>query len=240
MKNFSSPQNTNVKAVAKAFTLIELLVVIAIIAILAAILFPVFAKARENARRSSCQSNLKQIGLGFLQYAQDNDEQLPNQTLNTASDYSTNVGSWIYKIQPYIKSWQLMKCPSAPDSTGASAPVGDSDGSYFGNGVLMGQHLASLPEASSLIWAHEFNESRKDSYLRPFCAVGTVPRSCQYWLRTTHDVIHFEGGNLLYCDGHVKWRKQEAIPGREFGLNTSLIGIPVPDTTTKLTIPELR
>ena len=77
-----------------AFTLIELLVVIAIIAILAAILFPVFARARENARRSSCQSNLKQIGLGFAQYTQDYDELYPS--------FASGAPNWDAAIQPYV------------------------------------------------------------------------------------------------------------------------------------------
>jgi type II secretory pathway pseudopilin PulG len=88
--------------------LIELLVVIAIIAILAAILFPVFGRARENARRSSCQSNLKQIGLGILQYTQDYDEKLV-PFRNAAPAANT---PWAHHIQPYIKSVQLFKCPS--------------------------------------------------------------------------------------------------------------------------------
>ena len=109
LKKHSSP---------KAFTLIELLVVIAIIAILAAILFPVFARARENARRSSCQSNEKQIGLGLLQYAQDYDEKLPfffYGANGDASDPATVANpryKWMDAIFPYVKSEQIFSCPS--------------------------------------------------------------------------------------------------------------------------------
>src|SRR5688500_17276072 len=95
----------------RGFTLIELLVVIAIIAILAAILFPVFARARENARRASCQSNLKQVGLGIMQYTQDYDEKFPQSPWNNiASD--TRRSHWGQVIQPYVKSTQLFVCPS--------------------------------------------------------------------------------------------------------------------------------
>lgn len=98
------------RQIKEGFTLIELLVVIAIIALLAAILFPVFARARENARRSSCQSNLKQIGLGLMQYVQDNDETQPFAMRKTAPPATTSL-RWFDAIDPYIKSSQIFDCP---------------------------------------------------------------------------------------------------------------------------------
>lgn len=97
------------------FTLIELLVVIAIIAILASILFPVFARARENARRASCTSNVKQIMLGIMQYTQDNDEKFPILYSYNTDDVLEHV--WYIGIQPYVKSAQLFKCPSDSSTT---------------------------------------------------------------------------------------------------------------------------
>jgi prepilin-type N-terminal cleavage/methylation domain-containing protein/prepilin-type processing-associated H-X9-DG protein len=126
------------------FTLIELLVVIAIIAILAAILFPVFGRARENARRSSCQSNLKQMGLGIMQYTQDYDEKMP--PLWTGSTFP---GSWRWMdgIQPYVKNDQIFNCPSDTDQdnkyvvnlgTVAGTAPPDKFGSYAGSNAYWG------------------------------------------------------------------------------------------------------
>ncbi|RYG73165.1 DUF1559 domain-containing protein [bacterium] len=114
------------------FTLIELLVVIAIIAILAAILFPVFGRARANARRSSGLSNIKQIGLGLTQYLQDYDERFPatvteRQGGNPADPNVAALYSIRAKLQPYVKSTQIFKDPSGPDwpapTTGAYFPT---------------------------------------------------------------------------------------------------------------------
>src|SRR5690606_24616928 len=90
----------------QGFTLIELLVVIAIISILASILFPVFARARENARRASCMSNMKQQALGIMMYAQDYDGRI------MAAVYYTSLPSFQVLLQPYVKSYQIFRCPS--------------------------------------------------------------------------------------------------------------------------------
>lgn len=109
--NFNTPKARSART---AFTLIELLVVIAIIAILAAILFPVFARARENARRASCQSNLKQIGLGIKQYIQDYDGKFVMAAWNLSDGGGANAG-WACVLQPYLKSTQILQCPSQPN-----------------------------------------------------------------------------------------------------------------------------
>src|SRR6476619_4947859 len=117
-------RNHMFQAKKKAFTLIELLVVIAIIAILAAILFPVFGRARENARRSSCQSNLKQLGLSIEQYKQDYDTRYPGFG-------QTGNNGWGENVQPYLKSIQILQCPSETNPP----PAGNLTGAaLFTNG----------------------------------------------------------------------------------------------------------
>ena len=97
------------------FTLIELLVVIAIIAILAAILFPVFAQAREQARLASCASNVRQMTLAFRQYSQDYDENLPPRRIDNPTT-KKHAANWKHIVQPYIKNYDVFKCPSNPAS----------------------------------------------------------------------------------------------------------------------------
>jgi len=124
-------------SVKRGFTLIELLVVIAIIAILAAILFPVFARARENARKSSCQNNLKQLALGFKQYINDFDERYPLVlvTTNSGTSYAPPYG-WADALQPYIRNTQVYQCPSdTAEGSDTSGEVGFSDYWYNRNFV---------------------------------------------------------------------------------------------------------
>lgn len=228
----------------RAFTLLELLVVISILALLSAILFPVFSRARENARRAACLSNMKQIGLGLTQYYQDYDERMPYQDSTGVANFAdpTAAGwipNWIYQLQPYTKSWTIFICPSTKRIS--PFPVGDSDASYFGNAVLL-QHpgslnVAAVPETASLIAVQEYNGRTNTSYLRPMLG-GAALHSYQYWLTVNYSNMHFDGGSLLFVDGHAKWKKQDSICAADFGLENPVganaCGVTLPSATFAL------
>jgi prepilin-type N-terminal cleavage/methylation domain-containing protein/prepilin-type processing-associated H-X9-DG protein len=125
------------------FTLIELLVVIAIIAILASILFPVFARAREKARQTSCLSNLKQLALGSAMYSQDYDGAYINSWVPGSS--------WLEMIQPYVKSWQVMKCPSMSYAAGAVVVLTPEGMRVRSCMVGMGRSSAERPWVGSYV-----------------------------------------------------------------------------------------
>jgi len=139
----------------KGFTLIELLVVIAIIAILAAILFPVFAKAREKARQTSCASNMKQLGLGFAMYVQDYDEKFPSGNVGSNNGNSDETG-WASQIYPEVKSTGVYHCPddnTQPQTAngGTVVPI-----SYGANSNVSGSvALASFLSSSSTVLLFE-------------------------------------------------------------------------------------
>ncbi len=207
------------------FTLIELLVVIAIIAILAAILFPVFARAREKARQASCQSNAKQIGLGFAMYAQDYDERMPIATW-AAQGWGTGVcgatyGSWHRVIDPYVKNSQLFFCPSSAALTGCQH--------YGMNPTINGVALAQCTRPSSTMMVGESAGWNKpvpgvdgdpESWGTPAggghwaCGgPGTNPfnNACGGGCVRRLYVPHNGGANITYVDGHVKWSKGSSI-----------------------------
>jgi len=210
----------------RAFTLIELLVVIAIIAILAAILFPVFAKAREKARQSSCQSNQKQIALGALQYAQDYDEVHIRGTAGSLG--------WGDVIQPYMKSEQLLNCPSTQYrvliNTAATPPrfwrrndTGVPANRYYSYGINgysiagppavnnpSGRAMATITRPAECIWFADGDGATPYSIGSGAMTVADV-RGQTDWDR------HNQGMNLAFVDGHVKWMTVEATVANNGG-----------------------
>ena len=221
--------NTSHRPSTRGFTLIELLVVISIISILAAILFPVFARARENARRASCQSNLKQIALGVFMYAQDYDEKTPPATINStaASVTASNPYGWADALQPYLKSTQIFQCPSetntpssTPGSDGLSPdPVGPEYTDYYYNSSLSRKSDAVIayPAQTILLGDGDTSSTVGDAeYSFDGCVYSSingnsVGTSCgttgplPYITNMAGAGRHLGGANYAFADGHVKW-----------------------------------
>jgi len=227
MKNRSSLTHYH-----RGFTLIELLVVIAIIAILASILFPVFARARENARRSSCASNLKQIGLATMQYVQDYDGKYfwrcygpdvgsykaPGNPEACQTYWGPNgvTGPTSGFLQPYVKNTQVFTCPSGNATT--AYPSGYAYNLVAGVPASYGHTILSesvVERASEMIafydttWALQGYVPTASSWTSGtwnvnFCKVsGQSPCLPE----NQHYGRHLDGANASYMDGHVKWHK---------------------------------
>ncbi len=220
----------------QGFTLIELLVVIAIIAILAAILFPVFGRARENARRSSCQSNLKQIGLGVMQYVQDYDENYPINGDNPRPPgwVGNQFSFWILRTHPYIKSVQLYGCPSSPN---------ENNYTVAGGGTTLtgkfGTYNYGANEAVLRTWNTTAATPPTPVSVAAIGATALLPMiaDCTGWITGTGNLYriinasdrsigwdaaghnatkvgedrHLGGSNIAFADGHVKFYPQGAM-----------------------------
>jgi len=231
------------KSKVRGFTLIELLVVIAIIAILAAILFPVFAKVREKARQTSCASNEKQLGLAFTQYVQDYDEVFPC----CMSGYGY-TGGWAHQVYPYVKSAGLFHCPDdSTTNTSVSYAYNDTlsgDGRSDSN---TGAADAALNAPASTVLLCEIQGYNEDA--TQGTAAGSNPyndhspnATCDTWyygspgtpshpggyngavyatgavpgqtlVLIPNGSVHTSGSNYLATDGHVKFLVGSAISG---------------------------
>lgn len=211
----------------RGFTLIELLVVIAIIAILAAILFPVFAQAREKARATACLSNLKQGGLAYAMYTQDYDETTPLQNSPAVKDASGNYisgGYWFQLIQPYIKNWQMMQCPDRTFNVSAKTasdkakyPValgtrlqgyGYNDGflsdsclgltCQLADGSRPGRIIAQInAPANCVAFGDTYDNPGYSIAMDNIFAYTDKPK-------TTSDIRHAANLNFAFVDGHAK------------------------------------
>lgn len=244
----------------KAFTLIELLVVIVIISLLAAILFPVLGRARENARRSACMSNLKQIGLGLTQYMQDNDERLP--LCGTLSSVNVNPGAaayawWRIYIYPYVKNAQVYTCPSRAKMPSVNF-YNTMSYNYLGQSyVLPGTwsygvnqsampldvggtatiNIARIGKASLMPLVADCTStlfSGDTAFYRVINAnapgINGAADEASFGPTTTDWSRHFNGSNILFADGHVKFYQQ----GNLDRITPSTWAFPIYITDTRL------
>jgi prepilin-type N-terminal cleavage/methylation domain-containing protein len=211
-----------------AFTLIELLVVIAIIAILAAILFPVFSQAREKARTISCLSNCRQLGLAITMYADDHDEAYPCSCMQGMMGMEmANMQSWLDTTQPYIKNWGIFRCPSDSSPLWSTmASMGTPRRSSYGFNAYFipvdppyyGMQMAGINRPAQCILVTELADAWAQDFFEPMYW-GNPPKVTDStmqpmeWNMLTQQPLstaitrHQQGANYVFAEGHAKFQR---------------------------------
>ncbi len=195
----------------RGFTLIELLVVIAIIAVLAGILFPVLAKAKEKGRETVCISNLRQLAMAGLQYVQDYDEYFPVISLSEATAHKD---WWGYTLQPYIRNSGIFECPSKPGDSPRNDYCVNGARDHSGKSIFgirypgyLNEDAGKLPFKGILekiVFVTE--ETRRQpwgDWQNQFHADGSL---------IFDPGVHYDGIHILFVDGHVKWQTVQGMP----------------------------
>lgn len=195
----------------RGFTIWELLVILVIIGIFAALLLPVFRRARNPHPKASCQSNLKQIGLGFMQYMQDYDSRWPRVAAfavsSSTAPFLTPYG-WADALQPYMKTTTVLQCPSEENPKAGIDGVRAGFTDYYSNTNISGVSSKDFAQPAATLLCGDGNDGTDGTDAR--YNRNVLPRS---WLKNEGSPARREvdGGTYLFADGHTKWTKPNVI-----------------------------